>query len=116
MRTTIIVTLAALLALAVVPQGGATHECCTCPTYATSGVGGVGLASTEVGISPSLQLYVSAVKGNYYIVNDAVLERDWISSLWIYQEYNGDGGLQRHDDFCYTAGFNTPGAADLVIW
>lgn len=116
MRTPLIFALAVILLATLLPQGGAFHPCCECPTYATSGVSGVGAATTEAGVSRSFQTYVSAVKGNFYIVNDAVASTEWLLSLWIYQETNGVAGLQRHDDFCYTPGYNAPGMSDTIIW
>lgn len=112
----IILSLAVLLLASILPSAGAGHNAGPCPTYTTTGLGGVGAATTEAGVSPSLQLYVSAVKGNFYIVNDAVADGDWISSFWIYQEYNGAGGLQRHDDYCATEGYESFGLADRIIW
>ena len=117
MRTPLFLTAATLFLAALLPPVGAHHPCCApCPTYTSLGPTGFGAATTQVGVTPSLQIYVSAVKGNYYIVNDAVASGDWISSFWIYQEYNGAGGLQRHDDYCYTEGYNSTRLADLNIW
>lgn len=117
MRTILIGALALLMLATISPFGGANHAPgAECPTYVTAGLGGVGVASTTVGVNPSLQLYVSAVHGNYYIVNDAVGTGNWVSSLWIYQEANGVGGLQRHDDFCFTKDFNSDALRDKIVF
>lgn len=116
MRLLPIAAISLLLAF-LAPAVGATHAADSCPTYSTMGIGGVGLLSTEVGTTPGLQFYVAAAKGSFYIVNDALLTGDWISSLWIYQEANGDGGLQRHDEFCHTPGYDDgTRPPDVIVW
>ena len=89
-----------------------------CPTYtyrvATTdhvGVPGLlglptGIVHTTVELNEQGQVRLSLAKGNFYVVVDEVGTEEWLVSYWVYQEYNGQGGLQRYDDYCQDPGYD----------
>lgn len=84
-----------LLLFAPLPTAAAdeTFGCHSWEVFVGDREQGVGV-STEDGAT-----FVGA--GGFYVVNDgAPLLNDWIFSIWIYQEGNGEPGLQRVSETC----------------
>lgn len=52
--------------------------------------------------------------GRYYVDNDPC-QPDCLFSVWVYQESNGEDGLQRHDQFDDCSGAPGPGPDTLLF-
>jgi hypothetical protein len=96
-----------------------------CPTYthrvATTDYGlptvpGVptGYAHTTIEFNEQAQVRISLVKGNFYIVVDEVGTQEWLVSYWVYAESNGEGGLQRYDEYCQDPGYNWSSSDEIL--
>jgi hypothetical protein len=93
-----------------------THRVATTDHVGVPGVLGLptGIVHTTVEFNEQAQVRVSLAKGNFYVVVDEVGTEEWLVSYWVYQEYNGEGGLQRHDDYCQDPGYS-PFSSDANI-
>lgn len=50
-----------------------------------------------------------------YVTVDELNSGDYLFSIWIYAESNGQTGIQRDDDYCYTEGYDTS-SSDTIIF
>lgn len=105
-----------LLSLGFVAPANADHrsECPDAYTDSTNVFGAAAIHSNERG-----QLRVDADDGErkFYLASDAPYAdfdalRDPVFSIWLYEETNGQPGLQRNDDVCHDSG-DGPGDAFL---
>lgn len=96
MNKLILTLTAATLVLLAVPLAAADHDG-TCPAYTQrAGAGGAEVAFNEEG-------QALAGAGGFYVTWDytfGLTGTDQLFSLWIYQESNGNPGLQRDDETC----------------
>lgn len=89
-----------------------------CPTYthrvSTADYAALGAGQSTAEFNEQGQVKLTLVKGNFYVMIDEVASDDWIVSYHVYQEYNGQGGLQRYDDYCQDAG-QTYRSSDFIV-
>lgn len=52
--------------------------------------------------------------GRYYVDNE-FCQPDCLFSIWVYQESNGEEGLQPHDEFEECGSFEDPYESDTII-
>lgn len=89
-----------------------------CPTYtyrvATADLGAQSAAQNTAEFNEQGQVKLTLVKSLFYVTVDEVGSDGWVVAYFVYQEQNGQGGLQRSDEYCQDEGSADRGSDALV--